>query len=252
VARSRRRQETLESVTPPSLTGARTLPAPVTTAVGSTGEPTLVDTITSPSERTPSAWSRHAPWPLRRLGAWLGGRVGRRTRSLLVAFLVVVCAGSWAVDQHRRSDEFNVLIAAARSGQATIDDSDRRVASMIDYVSPLLHALRTPPDVRAGLQQVVHDAAVMAAAELRAAARRVAAIPVWSWHPAQVAARDAYVADLRARATYYDQFMTPGVTNNEFAQESAIQTDWAAARAAFLSAATNAAQQDQVDLVLTH
>jgi len=248
VAQSWRRQETLESLTPPRLTGSPTSPATEITS----GDQALLETIASSPERTNSGWSRRRAGPLGRLGARLGAHVGPRTRGLLAAVLVVVCAGSWAADQHRRSDEFGSLISAARSGQATIDDSDRRVASMIDYVSPLLHALRTPPDVRAGLQQVVHESAVQAAATLRAAAGRVAAIPVWSWHPAQVAARDAYVADLRARAVYYDQFLTPGVTKNEFAQESAIETDWAAARTAFLAAATNAAQQDQVNLLLTH
>ena len=123
---------------------------------------------------------------------------------------------------------------------------------MIEYVSPLLHAARTPADVRAGLQQLVQGSATRAAVSLRAAASAVAAIPMWSWHSDQVAAREAYVADLRARAVYYDQFMSPRVTKAQFALESAIETDWALARLAFLAAATNASQQQQVNLVLAH
>jgi hypothetical protein len=242
VAQSRRRQQTLDWPTPPCLTWAPTTPAKAADA--------LTDTLASSPSESPPRWSPATPafWPIARLYSG----VSRRTRGVLAAVLVIALASSWATDQHRRSDEFNTLITAARQGQATIDDSDRRVASMIEYVSPLLHAERTPPDVRAGLQQVVHDSAVRAAAELRAAASAVAAIPVWGWHTDQIAARDGYVADLRARAVYYDQFMTPGVTKSEFAQESAIETEWAAARIAFLAAATNAAQQQQVNLVLTH
>ncbi len=251
MAHPRDRQEPLESLTPPGRTSAAPRGG---AAVGPPAEPPgdmVSETITSPAE---SSASRRGRWGLGRfalLSARVGARVSPRTRGMLAVLLVVVSVGSWAADQHRRSDEFNALIAAARQGQATIDDSDRRVASMIEYVSPLLHAARTPADVRAGLQQIVRASALEAASSLRAEAAAVASVPLWPWHGDQVAARGAYVTDLRARATYYDHFMTPGATNSESALASAVRADWLAARSAFLIAATNADQRRQVELVLT-
>ena len=187
-----------------------------------------------------------------RVGGAIGRRFPHRYRGPLVALLLVACLGAWWADQHRRSDEFTALITSAQHGQRVVDDSDRRVASMIEYVSPLLHAARTPPDVRAGLDQIVHASAVQAAKNLRAAAAQVAAVPVWGWHPDQIAARDAYVKDLQTRAAYYDLFLAPGSGEPGTAQPVSIETGWAAARLAFLAAATSAGQRTQVDQILTH
>jgi hypothetical protein len=203
---------------------------------------TSPDLLLSPAGEAPRRWSRPRFLP----------RLSRAARGALALALVVVLAGAWQVDRQRRGSEFSTLLSAARQGQSTVDDSDRKVASMIEYVSPLLHAERTPPDVRAGLQQIVRQAAVQAAAALRAQAAQFAAIRVWGWHDEAKAARDAYVRDLRARAVYYDQFMTPVVSKTEFAQESTIESEWFAARAAFLTAATTGAERREVEQVLSH
>jgi hypothetical protein len=171
-----------------------------------------------------------------------------------VGLLVLAVAALWWADHSRRSQEFSHLIGAAAHGQSVVDDSDRRVESMIEYSSPLLHAARTPPDVRAGLQALVHQAALQAAVSLRGQARAVAAVSVLPWHSALAAARKAYVADLEARATYYESFFAPGAdpTTTASSPSASIEPLWAAARSAFLSAAVTGAQRDQVSAVLTH
>lgn len=242
--RSRRRQEALESPTPPSAAGR------VAQAVAGSQTPagTVVETLAGSGVDEGGRWLRGRF----RTPSGLRPRLGRRTRVLLVAVLVVVAGSSWSLDQHQRSAEFSTLLAAVRQGQATIDDCDRRVASMIEYVSPLLHAERTPTAVRAGLQQVVHASALQAAARLHAAAQSVGAISVLPWHTEQAAARDAYAADLNARAAYYELFLAPGMTGSESAQAAAVRTGWAAARTALVDAATNAAEQSQAGLLVTH
>jgi hypothetical protein len=241
--RSRRRQEALGSPTPPSAAGG------VAQAVTGSQTPagTVVETLSGSGVDDGGRWFRGRF----RTPSGRGPRLGRRTRALLVAVLVVVAGSSWSLDQHRRNAEFSTLLAAVRQGQATIGDCDRRVASMIEYVSPLLHAERTPPDVRAGLQQVVHTSALQAAARLRTAAQAVAAISVLPWHTQQAAARDAYAADLNARAAYYELFLAPGMTGSESAQAAAVRTGWAAARTALMDAATDTAEQSQAGLLLT-
>ena len=240
---SRRRQEAVESPTPPSarVDGLQTAQKSQATSG------TVVETLSSPAVH-------RGRWLLAR-SRYLSGRpprLGRRSRALIVALVVLAVGSGWAVDQHQHSAEFGTLLAAVRHGQATIDDCDRRVASMIDYVSPLLHAARTPPDVRAGLQQVVHASALQAAARLRAEARAVAAINVLPWHGQEAAARDAYVADLNARAAYYELFLAPGMTGDESTQAATVRSGFAAARVALLDAARSPAQRSQAGLLLSH
>jgi len=240
---SRRRQEAVESPTPPSVRadGLQTAQDPHVRAG------TVVETLSSPRGYG-GRWFRGR---FRYLSGRLP-RLGRRTRVLIVALVVLAAGSGWAVDQHQRHAEFGTLLAAVGHGQATIDDCDRRVASMIDYVSPLLHAARTPPDVRAGLQQVVHASALQAAARLRAEARAVAAISVLPWHGQEAAARDAYEADLNARAAYYELFLAPGMTGSESTEAAAVRSGFAAARVAVLEAAPSPAQRSQAGLLLTH
>jgi hypothetical protein len=207
----------------------------------------------APSE--PSGPELTSSWPA---GETLGAearlphspRVGRVTGRLILLAVLLAAVGLWWADQHQRSQEFSQLIGAAQHGQSVVDDSDRRVESMIEYASPLLHAARTPPDVRAGLQALVHQAAVQAAGSLRAAARATDAVAVLPWHSALAASRKAYVADLEARAAYYDSFFEPGsdpiTTDSSQARVAPLS---AAAQAAFLSAASTPAQRSQVALV---
>jgi len=241
---SRRRQAALESPTPPTADGS--LAQAVTGSHTPAGP--VAETLSG------SGGDEGGHWLRGRFRTTSGRRphLGRRARALLVAVVVVVAGSSWSLDQHRRNAEFTTLLAAVRQGQATIDDCDRRVASMIEYVSPLLHAEKTPPDVRAGLQQVVHASALQAAARLRAAAQAVAAISVLPWHREQAAARDTYAADLNARAAYYELFLAPGMTGSESAQAAAVRTGWATARTALVDAASNAAERRQAALLLTH
>jgi len=220
---------------------------PQTPVVELWGDPeTLVGS--SPDPAPPSGPARLR----RRVLAALDRRFPRRYRRAAAAVAVVLCLGAWWVDQHRRTDEFTALMVSVQHGQASVDDADRRVASMIEYVSPLLHAASTPPDVRAGMDQLVHGSAVQEAAALRLAAAEVAAVPVWGWHHEQVAARDAYVADLRARAAYYQVFLAVGSSEPGNAVPISISSGWFAARQAFLVAATSSAQRAQVETVLTH
>ena len=241
---SRRRHEALESTTPPTAAGD----GPQAPPGSRTAAESAVETLSSARGDKAGRWFRGPTRHPRRRPP----RLGRRTRALLLALAVLAAGSAWAVDQQRRNAEFGTLLAAVRQGQATIDDCDRRVASMIEYVSPLLHAAKTPSDVRAGLQQVVHASALQAAARLRTEARAVAAINVLPWHRQQVAARDAYAADLNARAAYYELFLAPGMSGSEPTQAAAVLAGFAAAKAALLEAAPSPAQKKQALVLLTH
>lgn|GEM_PF-3367810 len=246
--RSRQDEDALDRSGTVSVTKA----GPEAQRLSASSTPMSTETLVSRAGERRRFWSRN---PLRSQGATrdrseVAARARRRARALVAAALAVVLVASWAGDQHRRSAEFTTLITVAARGQAVVMDADRRVQSMIEYVSPLLHAARTPPDVRAGLRQLVQTQADQAAASLRADATSIEAISVWSWHSQQIRARDDYVAELQAWAAYYQQFMTVQASVAPVTRQSAVQAATTTTRRAFLDAATNASQRRQVALVL--
>jgi hypothetical protein len=104
-----------------------------------------------------------------------------------------------SVSEHRELDR---LIARVNDAQEAIAYSDHRVAAMVDYTRPLLFGASVPARVRAGLQQLVADAAAGQVDGLQQVRDRADAVRVLPWHRALGRAKVELVRYLGARVSY--------------------------------------------------
>jgi hypothetical protein len=151
---------------------------------------------------------------------------------LLVA--VVLGAGLVAGNAAAEHRELDALLTRVGDSQAAVAYSNRRVAATVDYTRPLLFGASVPARVRAGLQQLVAEAAAGQVDGVRQVRDQVAATSVLPWHRDLRRARaelvdylDARVAYLRSVATDQDVLY---MTNPD------LELQLASARDAFLDA----------------
>jgi hypothetical protein len=118
----------------------------------------------------------------------------RHWSAVLVVLLVVISSAvAIGVDQRRRAEEFTALVDQVTRGQAAIRYSDARIQSMVQQTSPMLISARAPARVRAGLRQLVQQAAADRVAPTQVRRDAVAGLEVAGWHGEQSRARDAYL-----------------------------------------------------------
>jgi hypothetical protein len=158
----------------------------------------------------------------------------------LVLGVALVAANTLAA--HR---ELDALLTRVVDAQDAIAYSDHRVAATVDYTLPLLFGASVSARVRAGLQQLVADAAAGQVEGLAQERTRAAAVQVLPWHRALGRAKRALVKYLDARVFYLRSVAADTqVLYVEHPELVALLDD---ARAAFRQAG-GPAQQHRVDV----
>jgi hypothetical protein len=175
------------------------------------------------------------------------GPAGRWWAALAVLLLVVGTAVSTGADQRSRDREFSALIEQVTQGQSALRYSYARVLATVEYTSPQLTSPRTPARVRAGLAQIVQQAAADRVAPMRAHRDAVAGLSIAAWHGRQRRARDAYrtyldeeIGFLRAVAADLHALYRPRTGDGGLA----------AARAALLAVSPDPASSERVRKLL--
>lgn len=162
------------------------------------------------------------------------GRPGRRRRVATWLVLALVLAVLYA-DQRTQHGEYDALVSRAASAQASLEYADGRVSAMVLYTSPLLGSSTAEPSVRAGLRELVQQAAREQLPAVVAERDAAAAIRVLPWHRAQRRARAAYLTYLDARTATLRGVATDFRTL--YVRDRTTPGLLADARAAFASAA---------------
>jgi hypothetical protein len=127
------------------------------------------------------------------------------------AIVIALVAGvANTADRSSRRREFNTLLATTIDGQATAVHADEMVESTRQYTMPLLGS--APPNVRAGLEQLIAQSATQGVAEVRATRAKVAATSVLPWHRALHQAKVAELSYLDTWAAYLDSVAHGGDT----------------------------------------
>jgi hypothetical protein len=118
----------------------------------------------------------------------------RRARSAAVlAVIVLLGAGARWVDDRERRQSFDALMACVGSGQAAISDGRARASFMSDYIQPAISS-GPAPDVRAGLYELVQQAAAGSLPTLRAARAGCRRVDLLPWHSGLRTAHASYLA----------------------------------------------------------
>lgn len=160
----------------------------------------------------------------------------------LAAVLVVGCV----VGERRvAASQFNLLLSRCAAGQDAVRYDRDRVTSVVSYVTPLLQMATTPVDVRAGLAQLVEQAAAQGASDLNRRARRVQTTRVLPWRSALGSARASCTGYLDAWAAY---LRAASVDVNALATSPAgLDVGLARTRAALLAAAPDPSAAARVE-----
>ena len=119
-----------------------------------------------------------------------------RTTALL-AVATLLAAGAWSVDHIRRVAEFDALTGCVQAGETAATYVSLRIWARADYILPAV--FRLPPDLRAGLFELVADGAATDTPQLVEAREGCRADRPQRWHTALGRARTAYLAYLDAR-----------------------------------------------------
>jgi hypothetical protein len=165
--------------------------------------------------------------------------------ALLVALALVVGLAGVAANATAEHRELDRLIARVLDAQDAIAYSDHRVAATVDYTLPLLFGASVSARVRAGLQQLVADAAAGQVDGLAQERTRAAAVRVLPWHRALGRAKRALMKYLDARVSYLRSVATD--TQALYVEHPELVALLDEARAAFRQAG-GPAQQHRVDV----
>lgn len=119
-----------------------------------------------------------------------------RTAALLVV-AALLAAGAWSVDHTRRVAEFNALTGCVQAGETAATSVSLSIWARADYILPAV--FRLSPDLRAGLFELVGEAAAAGTPPLVDAREGCRADRPQRWHTSLGRARTAYLAYLNAR-----------------------------------------------------
>jgi hypothetical protein len=170
------------------------------------GAPTLVDPMSSGPGSPPPAPVQPSRGPGRAVLIWVLATVA--------VLLASVAVGEWAA----KSQEMNRLVDG-------IEQSESAMTRTMAAVSLAIGPNGSLGDTDAGAaQEQLKQAAVTGLAGVKAAAERIAAVPIQPWHHDVVAARDAYLAHNSA----WQDFLTRAASDPSvwLTDDSKIESTW--------------------------
>jgi hypothetical protein len=115
---------------------------------------------------------------------------------------LLIGLGLVAINNVTESRELDRMLSRVHESLDTIAYADRRVAATVDYTRPLLFGANVPAHVRAGLQQLVADAAAGQVGAVEQERAKAAHLSVLAWHRDLRTAKRALVVYLDARVAY--------------------------------------------------
>jgi hypothetical protein len=117
-----------------------------------------------------------------------------------VALIAVGVLGAGALQQRADDDLTTAVAEAAARTQA----GEARVLSTLAYASPMIWSSSVPEDVRAGLRQLVQEAAADASGTLADVADQARSVPILPWQREALQRRDQVLALVLADQARFD------------------------------------------------